>query len=141
MTDEAKMAVVRRYFTELWNKGKLELADELIAPAFGGEDGVVSGPEAAKMYVSSYRSAFPNIHFCVLNMRCEGELVAACWVGTGAHEPSSECDDGAIVGQESTITGLSVYRLENGKIAEMWIGCEAAQQIANDTKFGMHNRN
>src|SRR5215203_5162309 len=141
MTDEAKMDVVRSYFTELWNRGKLDLADELIAPAFGGEGGVVSGPEAAKMYVSSYRCAFPNIHFCVLNLRCEGELVAACWAGTGTHEPSSECGDGALVGKERTITGLSVYRLEDGKIAEMWIGCEAAQQLANNEKQNTYNRN
>ncbi len=141
MTDEAKMDVVRRYFTELWNRGNLALADELIAPGFGGADGVVSGPEAAKMYVSSYRSAFPNIHFCVLNLRCEGEMVAACWVGTGAHEPAEGCADGIVTGKERTITGMSVYRIEDGRIAEMWIGSEATQQLADNKGLSAYNRN
>ena len=141
MTDAEKMAIVSRYFTDLWNRGNLDSADELIAPCFGGS-GVISGPEAAKMYVSSYKSAFPDIHFRVLNLCCEGEMVAACWVGTGAHEPTSDCSDAAILGDNTrTISGLSVYRLENGKIAEMWIGAEAAQYIANDARFSKHNKN
>lgn len=140
MTDEEKMRVVRRYFTELWNKGKLEVAEELFAPSFGGETGAISGPEAARMYVSSYRAAFPNIHFRLMSLICQGELVLACWVGTGAHEPSEVCEDGAVPGVERTISGLSVYRLMNGKIAEMWIGAEATQQL-DKKKQSAYSRN
>lgn len=129
MSDAEKMAVVSRYFGELWNKGCLEAAEDIIAPEFGGS-GVISGPEAAKMYVSSYRSAFPDINFRILCMRCEGNMVTACWVGTGAHEPS-ECLEEALKGNRRTITGLSVYRIEAGRIAEMWIGSEA-MQLANN---------
>ncbi|MEO5951290.1 MAG: ester cyclase [Chloroflexia bacterium] len=140
MSDIEKMAIVRRYFTDLWNRGDLDVADALIAPGFGGA-GVMPGPEAAKLYVSSYRSAFPNIQFRILSLQCQDDLVMACWVGTGAHEPCSDGPDAAIVGDDRTMTGLSVYRLENGKIAEMWIGAEAAQALANESKRTTHSSN
>lgn len=140
MSDAEKMAIVRRYFTDLWNKGNLDAADALIAPGFGG-GGVMPGPEAAKMYVSSYRSAFPNIHFRILSLQCQGDHVMACWVGTGAHEPCSDRPDPALLGDNRTITGLSVYRLENGKIAEMWIGGEATQTLASENKRTTYSSN
>jgi hypothetical protein len=130
MTDMQKMAVVRRYFTEFWNKGNLDIANDILAPSFGSPGGAISGPEAARLYVSSYRSAFPRIHFTLLSLHCQGDMVVACWVGTGAHDGSETCPEAVAPGKERTITGLSVYRLENGKIADMWMGCEAAHHDA-----------
>lgn len=141
MTEAEKKAVVRRYFNELWNKGKLEVADELLAPCFGGQGGAMSGPDAAKLYVSSYREAFPNIHFTVLSLHCQGEMVAACWVGTGAYDGSEGCPELVKPGSERTITGLSLYRLDNGKIAEMWIGSEAIFQAAGTAKQSAYSQN
>ncbi len=143
MTEAEKMAVVRRYFKELWNKGNLEVADEILAPGFAGQDGGMSGPDAARLYVSSYRNAFPNIHFTLLSLLCQGDLVIASWVGTGAHEGSVACPDAATPGKERAITGLSVYRLEKGKIADMWIGAEAIHQVQKKDKEKQlaHRRN
>ena len=141
MTDMQKIAVVRRYFTELWNKGNLDIAHEILAPSFGGQGGAMSGPEAARLYVSSYRSAFPSIHFTLLSLHCQGDMVVACWVGTGAHDGSEECPAAAQAGKERTITGMSVYRLEQGKIAEMWMGPEAAHHTALLTKQREYSRN
>jgi predicted SnoaL-like aldol condensation-catalyzing enzyme len=141
MTEMQKIAVVRRYFTELWNKGHLEVAEEILAPSFGGQGGAISGPDAAKLYVSSYRSAFPNIHFTLLSLHCQADLVVACWVGTGAHDASDNCPDAVKPGKERTITGMSVYRLENGKIAEMWTGSEATHHATSGKQQSTYSRN
>jgi predicted SnoaL-like aldol condensation-catalyzing enzyme len=47
---EGNKAIVRRQFEELWNKGNLSVADELIAPAYEHHDAstpdVGRGPES-----------------------------------------------------------------------------------------------
>jgi predicted SnoaL-like aldol condensation-catalyzing enzyme len=63
MSEQNKTAV-RRLFDELWNKGNLRVADELIAPSYTHHDSstpdVGRGPESEKKRVTHYRTAFPT---------------------------------------------------------------------------------
>ncbi len=59
-------AVFRRLIREVWNKGNLSIAGELVAtnhvshdPAIGHEDGL----EGFKNHVTRVRTAFPDIEF------------------------------------------------------------------------------
>jgi predicted SnoaL-like aldol condensation-catalyzing enzyme len=46
MTTEENKAIIRRFYKEVWNNGRLELVDELVSPVFvnhgfgseGGDD-------------------------------------------------------------------------------------------------------
>ena len=118
-------AVVRRYFEEVWNKGNLDAADELVDPRFSVEGcgGAISGLEAVKLYISSYHQVYPNVHFTLLSAVGEGDKVIACWVGKGMYS-ACDCQDEAPAGSGSLTTGLSVYRIANGKITEAWAGSD-----------------
>jgi predicted SnoaL-like aldol condensation-catalyzing enzyme len=121
-------SVVCRYFREVWNQGNLAVADEVLAPDFGGRvpsgRGAISGREAAKLYVSSYREAFPNIYYTLLSLAAEGDNVVACWIGRGLHSLPEDCAESTKAGCAQTVTGLSVYRLRDGKIVEAWCGSD-----------------
>jgi predicted SnoaL-like aldol condensation-catalyzing enzyme len=110
---EINQTIVRRYFEEVWNKGDMKAAEEVLAANFSGCGGAISGLEAAKLYLTSYREAYPLTRFTILSMVTEDDLVTVCWVCTGAHGGSAKA------------TGLSVYRLTQGKIVEGWATSDA----------------
>src|SRR6266568_1234148 len=119
-------AIVRRYFEEVWNKGDLAAADVVVAPNFSleGYGSAISGLEAVKLYVSSYRDVYPRVHFTILSLLAEGDMVVACWIGRGIQTASCGADEAAASTQKCLTTGLSVYRIANGQIAEAWAGSD-----------------
>ena len=125
MGDERNAAIVRRYFEEVWNNGDLDAAEELVAPDFSVEGcgGAISGLEAVKLYVSSYRTAYPRVRFTMLSVIAEGDMVLACWMGQGLHSAACDSDEDAQACPRSS-SGLSIYRIEGGKIAEAWAGSD-----------------
>jgi hypothetical protein len=70
MSEENK-ALVRRYFEEIWDKGNLDLIDELFTTNFvrhgpTGTEGEVRGLEGFKGLVSTYQDpeyGFPRIPY------------------------------------------------------------------------------
>ena len=78
-----KVTILHRWFDEVWNKGKAELIDEMIAPeciAHGLDDpsgNPVRGPEEFKKFFLGFRSAFPDIHISVQETVSEDDLVVA----------------------------------------------------------------
>ena len=121
-TQEENKAVVRRQLDELFNKGNLDLAEELLAPDFVEHDPAMPedlhGIEAFKQYVGGYRSAFPDIHIEVEDQVAEGDRVATRWTGTGTHE--GELMGIAPTGNRAEVAGMNISRIEGGKIAESW---------------------
>lgn len=126
MKERENKTIVRRYFEEVWNKGNLDSAEELVDRDFSvqGCGGAISGLEAVKLYVSSFRAICPHLHFTLLSMEDEGDHVVACWAGRGMHPVLLDCQDGGQPAPKCAATGLSVYRIANGKIAEAWAGSD-----------------
>lgn len=121
MSEENK-ALARRFF-EAWNEGDLDAFDEVMAPDAVGHDpqdpfGAQTGPENAKQLASMYREAFPDVHFTVDQQIAEGDLVVSRWTATGTHEGELMGIPGT--GKQSTITGISIDRVEGGQIVEGW---------------------
>jgi len=87
MSEQNKNAV-RRLFDELWNKGNLPVADELIGANYTHHDpstpDVGRGPESEKKRVTLYRNAFPDLRLTVEDLFAEGETVVARWSCRGA---------------------------------------------------------
>ena len=122
MTSEQNKTIVRRAFEEPW-KGNLDVIDELIATQYIGHDPAnpepLRGPAGVKEFISTYRAAFPDARITVEQQLAEGDLVATRWIGRGTHE-------GELMGIEPTdkqvtVTGLTISRLEGGKIVEEFL--------------------
>jgi steroid delta-isomerase-like uncharacterized protein len=138
---EENKAVVRRWFEELFNAGNLEVADEIIAADHVNHDptlpDIPTGPEGQKQVVNLYRGAFTNAHISVEDQLAEGDRVATRWTGSGTHQ--GEFMGVAPTGNQVTITGITIYRVSGGKIAESWTNYDALgmmQQIGAVPELG-----
>jgi predicted ester cyclase len=77
---EENEALVRRYFEEIWDKGNLELIDELFTTNFvrhgpTATEGEVRGLEGFKGLVSSYRSGLPDLRIPIEDLMAESDRV------------------------------------------------------------------
>jgi steroid delta-isomerase-like uncharacterized protein len=119
MSSEQHKAIVRRTFEEPW-KGNLAVVDELVASDYFGHDPAtpepLRGPEGVKKFISTYRAAFPDMQITVKQQLAEGDLVATRWSGRGTHE--GELMGIEPTGKQVTVSGLTISRLEGGKIVE-----------------------
>jgi steroid delta-isomerase-like uncharacterized protein len=118
---------VRRLFDELWNKGNLPVADELIAPNYTHHDASTPdlgrGPESEKKRVTLYRTAFSDLRLTVEDLIADGETVVARWSCRGAHK--GDLNGIAPTGKQFAISGVSIVRFTNGKMVEGWINWDA----------------
>src|SRR5690348_2396040 len=69
MSDERNRAVVVRYFEEIWNQGRLDVCDELVAPDYVNHSASLPdlppGPVGLKPIVAAMRMAFPDLHYTI----------------------------------------------------------------------------
>ena len=123
MLTETNKTVARRLLEEVWNKGNLAALNEIIdkdhvSSGPGTLPGLPTGPEGTKQLVTVYRNAFPDIHFTIDEQIAEGDKVVTRWTGHGTN--NGELLGMPATGKSSTVSGISVDRLANGKIAESW---------------------
>ena len=124
---EQNKTVVRRLFDELWNKGNLLVADELIAPAYLHNDpsspDFGKGPEGEKKRVNLYRSALHDLRLTIEDLLADGDTVVARWSCRGVHK--GELNGIAPTGKQIAITGVTICRFANGKIVEGFVNWDA----------------
>ena len=110
MSSEENKALVRREQEELWNAtGNLDAAQELF---------VADHVEAARQEAADFREGFPDVVSTIEDLIAEGDKVVARWRARATHQ--GEYMGIAPTGKEVEFTGISVYRIEAGKIAESW---------------------
>jgi len=111
MSAEENKALVRREQEELWNHtGNLDAAEELFAPDYA---------EAARQEAADFRQGFPDVVSTIEDLIAEGNKVVARWRSRATHR--GEYMGIPPTGKEVEFTGISVYRMEGGKIAESWV--------------------
>ena len=124
---EGNKNVVRRLFEEVWNKGNLAVMDELFTPNYAQHDASTPdfgrGPESEKKRATLYRTAFPDLRFTIEDIIAEGETVMARWSCRGTHK--GDLSGIAPTGKPVTISGVSIARFANGKLAEGWVNWDA----------------
>ena len=115
-------ALVRRELEELFGRGNLDVADEIVATDYVGHDPAlpepIRGPEGLNQMVGGYRAAFPDLEVTVGQQIAEGDLVVTRWKARGTHR--GELMGIAPTGRQATITGISIERVVDGKIVEDW---------------------
>jgi steroid delta-isomerase-like uncharacterized protein len=118
----ANKEIVRRLVAGVWADRNLAIIDELIAPGYVGHDPTqpapIQGREGYKQFVDMYQSAYHDATVTIDDQIAEGDQVVTRWTGRGTH--TGELMGIAPTGKEVTVSGITVSRLENGKIAEEW---------------------
>ena len=120
---ERNKELVRRMGEEVWNKGNLEIMDELYTPDvarhFLPTGSVTIGLDSLREHVRRHREAFPDWAEEIKHIVAEGDLVAIHFVSTGTNE-------GSFLGKPATgkriqINEMSIFRIADGRIAEQWL--------------------
>ena len=120
-TEEENKALVRRFVEEVWGKGDLALEQQVLAPDFVDHNSwypTDSGPTGHRLAVEMYRRAIPDLSVKVDLLLADGDFVTDRWVATGTQT-------GELMGvppsnKSFTVTGIDIWRIENGKLKELW---------------------
>ena len=121
---EANKELIRRWFEEVWNKGRADAIDEMIDEnciihGLGGATGQpVKGPGQFKSFHTTFREAFPDITVSVDDTVAEGDKVAARCSVYGKHAGDSLGIEASQAPVE--FTGMVIVRVKDGRIAEAW---------------------
>lgn len=91
--------------------------DEIMYHHAGLIPDLVRGPEAIKIAVAFYRTAFPDLHITIDALTAHRDAVLLRWTARNS------------TGQ-GTLTGLLVSRVANGHIAESWMQWDQAGALA-----------
>ncbi len=121
MSQENK-ALVRRLIEEAWNEGKLAVIDELLSPDYVLHipfPGAASDREGYKQAVAMHHTAFAGFRLMIEDTVAEGDKVVIRWTIRGTHK--GEYMGIAPTGKPVTYTGISIRRIEGGKIVEEWL--------------------
>jgi steroid delta-isomerase-like uncharacterized protein len=120
MSEENK-DLARRSWEMLVNQQNPDAIDELYTPDFVWHepDQDIQGMEEARQFLSMYLSAFPDMHVSVEDVIAEGEKVVTRWTIRGTHQGELE-EFGPPTGKQIEIKGITIHRIEDGKIAEEW---------------------
>lgn len=119
--------IVRKLFNDLFNKGNLAVANQIIAPNHVNHDPATpdfgKGPEGEKQIVTLYRGAFPDLHFTIDQIIDGDNFVTTRYTATGTHK--GELRGIAATSKAIKVGGMVINRISRGKIAESWVHWDA----------------
>lgn len=120
-TPEENNAICEKMYLGAWNEGKLELLDQYIAP--NGLDhsplSTEKGTAGFKKIITTFRQAMPGLKLTIEDEVYNKDRVVHRWKVQGKHTGAPLFGVPAS-GKEITLNGISILRMENGKIAERW---------------------
>jgi predicted ester cyclase len=113
--------VVRAWFKEVWDEGREEAIDRLMAPygiAYGLPGGPIQGPRAFRPVFHMFREALGDLTIEVVRTVTEGDMVAAHCHVMGKHVGSAL--GGPPTQQPVEFWGVAIVRVQDGQIVEGW---------------------
>jgi steroid delta-isomerase-like uncharacterized protein len=114
--------LARRYFEEVWNQGKVDVLDELLAPDYVNHTPSVGnpppGPNGLTPIVLAIRRAFPDLHFTIEDVIQTADAVVIRTRMRGTHRG----DFFGIAPTHRTVDVMQIQieRVRNNRITEHW---------------------
>ena len=127
MSEENK-ALTRRSW-QIVTEESLDTLEDALKEVYANDivlhepDEDVHGIEGLKQFVSMIRSAVPDLRIAVEDEMAEGDKVVSRWRAQGTHQ--GELMGAAPTGNQVRITGITIHRIEEGKIVEEWENWDA----------------
>jgi steroid delta-isomerase-like uncharacterized protein len=122
MLTEQNKATARRWSEELWGRGNLAIADEIIASDYvrhdPGDPFPARGPEDVKRIVTMLRTMLPDLNIEIEAMVAEGNMVVSRYTATATDTVGYM--GMAPTGKTIRTTAIQVFQFDNGKVVESW---------------------
>lgn len=121
MAAEENKAALLRVWDEVYVHGRLDAIGELVRDDVIAHelDGDVHGLEAFVQYAAPYLAAFTDLSVTIEDVVAEGDRVAVRWTDRGTHAATTD-EFGPPTGAQVEFQGITLYRFEDGKVAELW---------------------
>jgi predicted ester cyclase len=135
---------VRLFVEAVWNEGRLELIDELVAADYVGRvpriERGVHGPEGVRRLVSRGRRTHPDLYVKIEDQIAEDDRVATRWRATTKAPVAGTT---APIGRTQCYAGISIIRLLAGKQVDSHteytnVTPSAISEPAEDTETSAH---
>jgi steroid delta-isomerase-like uncharacterized protein len=114
--------LIRRFYEEVWDRGNLDVCDEVFASDYVRHDfrssEPVPGPEGQKQIAADFRAAFPDLHVVVDLLVAEDDYVVGRWTATGTH--SGRWGTVEPTGRRVRFSAANIFRFDGGKVVEIW---------------------
>ena len=122
MANPKDVALIKNFVDRFKNgKGKMDAVDELLDKDFVhhfADPRLPSGIAGIKMIGGIIFSVFPDVHVEIEFVVQEGNIIAEHSVAHATHAGAFQ--DLQPTGKQVTWTENNIYRIKDGKIAEMW---------------------
>ncbi|MFO0745191.1 MAG: ester cyclase [Myxococcota bacterium] len=114
--------IIRRYFEEVWNQGRVEVLDELLTADYQNHSPATPdpapGPPGLVPIVQAMRAAFPDLRYELLDLVVGADAVVARVRMTGTH--AGDFFGLAATGRAVDVEQMNLERFRDGRIAEHW---------------------
>jgi len=120
--EEKNKALVRHFLEEVYNRGNLDKADELLAPEYVDHTvppGKYAGREGLKRSVAKQRASSSDLHINIEEQIAEGDKVVTWVIGSGTHDRESFMGL-APTGARMTMKHIFISRVLDSRIVEQW---------------------
>jgi predicted ester cyclase len=119
---ERNKDVIRKLMAEV-DRGNLDVIDACYAPDYVDRTpspirSLAPGREGVRQAFALFQKAFPDTRHTIEDLVAEGDRVAARISACGTH--TGELFGQAPTGRVVTLTGITIYRLVDGRIVERW---------------------
>jgi len=115
------MVTVRKFFEVGPSKGDIAAADTLLASDFSLHVPLPTpgpGIEAINNVITTCRAAFHGLNVTIDDLMADGDKVTCRFTARGTH--NGEFMGLRPTGKPVVMTGIEIFSLRNGKIAELW---------------------
>jgi len=123
MSEEDKNEqIIQTYFNEVWNKGHVDVLDELLSTAYINHTPSTPNPPKGavglKPIVLAIRKGFPDLHYEIKEIIATKDRVVARVVMTGTQ--SDTLFGIPPTGKRVEVNQINIEKIENGRIVEHW---------------------
>src|SRR5689334_13085281 len=118
---DANKAIIRRHFEEIWNGRRLDVAEQIVDPAYFSHfplPGQPAGIAGFRYAVEMLQSSFPDLTITIEDLIAEGDQVVARLTARGTHQGPFRGI--APTGRAVSWRGIRIFRIAGGKIVEHW---------------------
>ncbi len=122
MADTMKNKELVRRYREIHNTNRLDQLDQIVARDLISHNmmpGLPQGIDSAKKSHQMFIASFPDNRYMTDDLIAEGDYVVERWTTTGTMSGSPFMGMPAN-GKKFKVSGVSIYRINNGKIVEHW---------------------
>ena len=115
--------LVTRYLEEAWNKGNVDVLDELFSPELAAR---------LKPVIVAFRTGFPDWNCVIDEFIVQGDKVVNRWTGTATH--TGNFFGIPPTGRPVTVEGITIHQIADGRIVADW---SHSDQMALMQQLGM----